>query len=94
MRAFLMYAVLTAAALTVGTTSLQAHEYYHGRYHYGPRPLIVLRPAPIVVGAAPVLVAPAPVLVTQPAIVTPAYAPGPVYIQPAFRPLISLRFGR
>jgi hypothetical protein len=90
MRAFLMCAVLAVAALTVGTNSLQAHEYYHGRYYFGPRPLIVVRPGPIVVGSAPVIVAPAP----APVVVTPPYASGPVIVQPVFRPLISLRFGR
>ena len=90
MRAFLMCAVLTVAAMSVGTTSLEAHEYYHGRYYYGPRPLIVVRPGPIVVGSAPVIVAPTP----APVVVTPAYAPGPVIVRPFFRPLISIRFGR
>jgi hypothetical protein len=33
--------------------------------------------------------APAPVIVAQPAVITPTY--GPVIVQPAFRPLISLR---
>jgi hypothetical protein len=96
MRAFLMCAVLTVAALTVGTTSLQAQEYYHGRYYYVPRPVVVVRSAPIVVGSAPVIAtpAPAPLIVTQPAVVAPAYAPGPVIVQPVFRPFISLRFGR
>ena len=94
MRAFLMGAVLTVADLTVGTTSLQAQEYYHGRYHYGPRPLIVVRPGPIVVGSAPVIVTPTPtpIIVTQPAVVTSAY--GPVIVLPVFRPLFSIRFGR
>ncbi len=83
MRGFLMCAVLTVAALTVGATSAQANECYHGRY-YGPRPLVVFRP-PLVVASPPVVVAP---VIAQPAIVSP------VIVQPAIGPFISLRFGR
>ncbi len=88
MRAFFLCAALTVAALTISTTSLQAGEWYRGHYYYAPRPVVVVRPAPIVVAPAPVLVAPAPVAVA------PVYPSGPVVVQPVFRPLISLRFGR
>ena len=88
MRAFFLCAALTVAALTISTDSLQASEWYRGHYYYAPRPVVVIRPAPIVVAPAPVIVAPGP------AVVTPVYAPGPVVVQPVFRPLISLRFGR
>ena len=85
MRAFLMCAALTVAALTVGATSAQAHEWHHG-YYYGRPPVVVLRTAPIVIAPAPVVAYPAPVI-------APAYQPAPVIVQPVVRPIVSLRFG-
>jgi hypothetical protein len=93
MRAFLMCAMLTVAGLAVGTPTVSAQEIvYHGRYYYAPRPVVVVRPSPIVVGSAPVIVAPQPppVVATPPAVVAPA----PVVVQPVFRPLISIRLFR
>jgi hypothetical protein len=87
MRAFFLCAALTVAALTISTDSLQAGEWHRGYYYYGPRPVVVVRPAPIVVAPAPVAIAPAPV------VVTPGYGPA-VIVRPAFHPLISLRIGR
>jgi hypothetical protein len=95
MRAFLMCAVLTVVGLAIATPTVSAQEIiYRGRYYHGPRPVVVVRPGPIVVGSAPVVVAPVPtpIVATPPAVVAPV--PAPVVVQPVFRPLISIRLFR
>ena len=96
MRAFLMSAVLIVAALTVGATSVQAHDYvvhspYRHYYHY--RPEIVIRPAPVLIAPATVLVAPQPVVVAQPTVIVPTYQPAPYFVGPVIRPAFSIRIG-
>jgi hypothetical protein len=94
MRAFLMGAVLAVAAFTVSTQAVQAYEPHHHYWYYGRPPVVVLRPAPVFITPAPVVVSPAPVVVAQPTYVVPANPPATVIVQPAFRPILSLRIGR
>jgi hypothetical protein len=76
----LICAALTAAALATGATSAQAY----GPYFYVPRPIVVVRPAPIVVGPPMIVVRPAPIVVS-PVIVLPA----PVVVQPGITVVIG-----
>ena len=83
MRAFLTCALLAVALFAANTVPAQAW------YHYYRGPVVVLRPAPILVGPRVVVASPAPVVVAPP-VVYP-YAPAPVVVAP--RPFLSVGVG-